>query len=156
MIVTSMWGGTDIWHWGMRSSHEHHSACRGVLEAWRVGQASHMLVQTAPTKSAHETIRKKRKQANSQLLKKWLKTRKRENNRKIVKKKEKETKRQSKKNRTKAKFPQAKEQQRSRRKQQKPDQPGIHRQTCSHPGFGIAAMPNFQSLNPQRYQIFNP
>ena len=112
------WGGGNG-HKDVVATHEHHRACRGVLEARRVRQASHMHLLIAQTKSARETTRKKRKQANSQLLKKSPKTRQRENNRKIAKKKEKEAKRQNKKHSKRAKLLQAKGQQRSGETEQK-------------------------------------
>ena len=60
-----------------------------VLEAQRVCKANHIHIQTGQTTNQHETTRKKPKQTNLQVLKKWSKTKKRENN---VKRKGKENK----------------------------------------------------------------
>lgn len=60
-----------------------------VLEAQRVWQANHIHMQAGQTTSQHEATRKKPKQTNLQVLKKWPKTNKRGNN---VKRKGKENK----------------------------------------------------------------
>ena len=45
-----------------------------VLETQRVWQANHIHMQAGQTTSQHETTRKKSKQTNLQVLKKWSKT----------------------------------------------------------------------------------